>query len=219
MPSAPGIELTTATTVTLLHAGQGFAGTVLHAVFEETTQSFVGADGRLLPTPTEFWQPLQEWGGFVVRALHPSTDYRFKTKVQITPGSQTEFGPPVAVSTSVQGDVDGDGAITQTDVAIVQTALQTQFGQPGFDARADLDGDDNVTFADLGIVQLALVHKGDYNGNGVVDLEDFSVFSTCVAGPGAVLPFDDCPALSDFDLDGDVDLHDVALFMRVFVGS
>jgi trimeric autotransporter adhesin len=54
------------------------------------------------------------------------------------------------------GDVNGDGAVTCADVAIVRAALGTQTGQPGFDARADLTGDGRVNVRDLAYVSQRL---------------------------------------------------------------
>lgn len=57
---------------------------------------------------------------------------------------------------------------------------------------------------------------GDLDGDGDVDMTDFSTFSTCYAGPDTAPPggCDD----SDFDADGDVDLADFATFQRNYTG-
>jgi hypothetical protein len=47
------------------------------------------------------------------------------------------------------GDVDGDGAVSCADVAIVKAALGKRSGQAGFDARADLNKDNTVDSRDL----------------------------------------------------------------------
>jgi hypothetical protein len=47
------------------------------------------------------------------------------------------------------GDVDGDGAVSCADVAIVKAALGKRSGQAGFDARADLNKDNAVDSRDL----------------------------------------------------------------------
>ncbi len=60
---------------------------------------------------------------------------------------------------------------------------------------------------------------GDVDGDGDVDLIDFSTFSTCLAGPG-ILP-EPVPGSEDldFDLDEDVDLRDFAAFQVAFTGE
>ena len=55
-------------------------------------------------------------------------------------------------NSEVLGDVDGDGVVTCTDVAIVRAALGRRAGQPGFDARADLNRDGVVDVRDLASV-------------------------------------------------------------------
>ncbi len=50
------------------------------------------------------------------------------------------------------GDVDGNGTVDCTDVAIVRAAMGRSVGQPGFDARADVNGDGVVNVRDLAFV-------------------------------------------------------------------
>ncbi len=57
---------------------------------------------------------------------------------------------------------------------------------------------------------------GDLDGDGDVDLIDFSTFSTCFTGPG-VTAGPEC-VLADLDSDGDVDLTDFATFSSAFTG-
>ena len=51
------------------------------------------------------------------------------------------------------GDMDGDGIVGQSDVAIYTAAYTAAFGlsegDPGFDPHLDIDGDGAITFADL----------------------------------------------------------------------
>lgn len=63
---------------------------------------------------------------------------------------------------------------------------------------------------------------GDYDRDGDVDVDDYTVFAECLHGPGRT-PAPDAPAtteecLSTFDLDGDsdVDLLDYAGFQGIF---
>lgn len=58
---------------------------------------------------------------------------------------------------------------------------------------------------------------GDLDGDGEIDLTDYTLFEGCLTGPGeGALP----PGCSDADLDGNgrVDLRDVAIFQQVFQG-
>ncbi len=213
IPFAPTPGLTTAATARLSDLGLANVGRIEHAVFEETTGLYVGGDGRLTNVP--LWQPPDAWAGFAVRALEHSRQYEFATKARFAPNEETEFGPPISVLTKGAGDADGSGRVTQADVAIVQQALGTRYGDPGFDPRADLNGDNAVTFADLGIVRLMATHSGDFDNNNKIDLADFSDFHDCLSGPEGVMPAPACSS-GDSDLDDDVDLRDFAAFQRAF---
>ncbi len=66
-------------------------------------------------------------------------------------------------------------------------------------------------------VILPLSQKADFDGDGDVDLTDFSFFQMCFNGPNAPSPLPECgPA--DIQADGDVDLGDFALFQTCFNG-
>jgi len=213
IPFAPTPGTITAATARLADLGLANVGRVEHAVFEETTGLYVGADGRLTNVP--LWQPLDAWAGFAVRALEHSRQYEFAAKAHFAPNEETEFGPAVSVLTKGAGDADGSGRVSQADIAIVQHALGTRYGDSGFDPRADLNGDNAVTFADLGIVRLMATHSGDFDSNDKIDLVDSAAFAACLAGPGGALPAPAC-SLGDSDLDDDVDLRDFAAFQRAF---
>jgi hypothetical protein len=67
-----------------------------------------------------------------------------------------QYGPitlkvPVTVPVTIPGDVNGDGIVNCADLAIIQAALNTGFGQPGFDSRADLNHDGFVNSLDLNL--------------------------------------------------------------------
>ena len=62
----------------------------------------------------------------------------------------------------------------------------------------------------------------DFDGDGDVDLDDYSVFNECVSGPGVspdpsppISPRE-CLSVFDLDVDGDVDLDDFHLFVIVY---
>lgn len=127
------------------------AAAVEHAVRDLRSGLYVGADGTLVSLP--FWQPRVAWERVVVRALTPSTQYRFSAKARAggveTPGSVSLW--PWA-RTSIPGDADGDGAVTKLDGILVESAIGTVYGDPDFDPRADLDGDGAVTKDDVELI-------------------------------------------------------------------
>ena len=56
---------------------------------------------------------------------------------------------------------------------------------------------------------------GDHDGNGLVDIADYTVLHACLAGPGEIAPTH-CTDVFDFDGDLDIDLVDCAGFMERF---
>ena len=58
---------------------------------------------------------------------------------------------------------------------------------------------------------------GDSDGDGDVDLADYSTFFDCMEGPA--IPFDTGCDVFDFDQQGDVDLRDFATFQQAFMAS
>jgi hypothetical protein len=56
---------------------------------------------------------------------------------------------------------------------------------------------------------------GDYDGDGQVDLYDFAHWDDCMTGPDMGSYPAGCEVF-DFNIDGDVDLADFAVFTRVF---
>lgn len=61
----------------------------------------------------------------------------------------------------VNGDVDGDNAITTSDFVIVNRCFGKSVGQTGYEARADLTGDGKVDAADVAIVTRNQRKRGD----------------------------------------------------------
>ena len=55
-------------------------------------------------------------------------------------------------SSTVPGDVNGDGKVDCTDMSIVQASFGKRLGQPGFDSRADTNHDNVVNVFDLAYV-------------------------------------------------------------------
>jgi Dockerin type I domain/Divergent InlB B-repeat domain len=69
------------------------------------------------------------------------------------PGGPCTDVLPVTYAT---GDLNRDGRVDCTDVAIVKAALGKRSGQAGFDARADVNGDGVVDVRDLSLVSQQL---------------------------------------------------------------
>ena len=112
---------------------------------------------------------------------------------------------------------------------------------------ADLPGEtgssltiDPVTVADAGSYEVVVTNvcsgetsvavaltvivptPGDLDLDCDVDLIDYVIQASCMAGPGVTIPPIDCTAeefaAADTDADGDVDLDDFAGFQEVFSG-
>jgi Dockerin type I domain len=79
-------------------------------------------------------------------------EWSYNAKV-IADSSALEFSAPV---TLVKGDVDGDGVVNCTDLAIVKASYGKRTGQAGYDARADVNGDGIINLTDLTIVSSAI---------------------------------------------------------------
>jgi hypothetical protein len=58
---------------------------------------------------------------------------------------------------------------------------------------------------------------GDCDNDGDVDLDDFTEFEACLAGPAGGLSQPDCTCF-DLNANGDVDLDDFADFQEAFTG-
>ena len=56
------------------------------------------------------------------------------------------------ISSGIAGDVNGDGAVDCTDLAIIKALFGRTFGQAGFDPRADTNGDGIIDVRDLAFV-------------------------------------------------------------------
>jgi len=104
-----------------------------------------------------------------------------------------------------ESDFDGDGAIDNCDEDIDDDGVPNE--------------SDACMLSPLGIpVEPSGRPRADTTGTCTLDLDDFERLRTCLVGggPGAQVPAFECLQPFDFDDDGDVDLGDVAAFVRFF---
>jgi hypothetical protein len=74
----------------------------------------------------------------------------------------------------------------------------------------------NYSLDDMVYAPVAL--ESDFDGDGDVDLADFSAFQACFNGPNRP-PAEGCAVDADFDNDDDVDLADFGVFQACFNGA
>ncbi len=94
-------------------------------------------------------------------------------------------------------------------------------GDPDGDYTGETDIDDQPRVhngrVDMGADEYT--PNPDFDGDGDVDLTDFTVFQACFNGPNQPVPPPPvCNVNSDMDGDGDVDLIDFSMFARCFAG-
>ena len=70
----------------------------------------------------------------------------------ISRASASGASTTVVTSASCLGDVNGDGIVKGTDVALVARRLGARAGTPRYDARYDLNSDGRINLIDLAIV-------------------------------------------------------------------
>ena len=107
--------------------------------------------------------------------------------------------------------LSGSSCINAGDTAAVPTGLTVDYwGNPRIHACAvDIGAHEyqgSVTYTIF----------GDSDGDCIIDLDEYILFETCLAGPNVVPATQDCEEIFDGDGDGDVDLADFAMFQLVF---
>ncbi|MCA9249794.1 MAG: FG-GAP repeat protein [Phycisphaerales bacterium] len=137
------------------------------------------------------------------------------------------FGPQQIISTSADGarsvfaaDLDGDGDADVLSASYDDDTI-AWYANIGYDCNRnrvpddceiDTDGDGLIDGCDRCAGGMA---SGDRDGNGIIDLADFTGLEPCLVGPESDLN-EGCECF-DFDLDGDNDLNDFAVFQAIFV--
>lgn len=111
-----------------------------------------GAGGSFLGwTPGREWCALTDIQGSVIALVQPDTGGARATLVERV--SYTAYGRG---RLSPAGDVDGDGAVSFTDLNLVLGVLSSEtgayIGEPGYSADADLDRSGAIDFSDLNAV-------------------------------------------------------------------
>jgi hypothetical protein len=131
------------------------------------------------------------------------------------------FTLSLSIERAVGGLLSLDGSITGTTTTNFSEVLHGgesaagvvtyTFDRLGFLMGANLDTD-RAEFSDLAVTATgpSFTVEGDYNGNGVVDADDYVVWRKNVGGAGGSV------AMGDHEPDGDVDNDDYAYFQARF---
>jgi len=148
--------------------------------------------------------------------------------VNYTPGSQTiPFAVNFDVDTAKSGGLVrnyfqgqlGGGRVFVDITSLTVTTQQAAAGYPVFFTKEGVNLDPNARPAKL---SMTLAPTADINGDGMPGLPDLGAMQKCSAGPQSppspLPPLNRkvCTFLFDLDEDGDVDLHDVAIFWTRF---
>lgn len=75
---------------------------------------------------------------------------------QVSSGSTVDLIVSKGPKLDIPGDLDGDGVVSCSDLAIIKASFGKRTGQTGFDARADVNQDGVVNVYDLGFVSRQL---------------------------------------------------------------
>jgi hypothetical protein len=155
--------------------------TVQNALTQEVTEEFRTSIADLSQIDIPIFDPNQP-----IRALIEVPGYLSRV-VELGVPIDGQLVPAVAL---VQGDVNGDNCVDNTDLAAVLGAQ----GEGGLDAE--------------------FVPPTDVNHDGVVDPNDVPIVVANLGLCGDVLPTAECPG--DVDDDGDIDLDDLLLVLGFF---
>ncbi|MBI1826697.1 MAG: hypothetical protein HY287_01345 [Planctomycetes bacterium] len=163
-----------------------------------------------------------------VKGQFTPTPWAIGVPVNYSPGVQTTpFAVDFDVDLSLSGGLVrnyfqgqlGGGRVFVDVTSLTLTSQQAAAGYPVFFTKEGINLDPNARAAQL---VMTFVPTADIGGNGMPDLTDFGALQKCSAGPGSkpspALPLEAtvCKFLFDLDEDGDVDLHDAAVFWNRF---
>jgi hypothetical protein len=108
-------------------------------------------------------------------------------------------------------------AAGQADVTLPVHGATLGAGTSHVQAVAEFT-DGKLAVSDPVTLQISPAANGDNDGDGDIDLADYSAFAGCLAGPG-VTPPPTCTPNFALDGDQDVDLADAQLFFAGFSGN
>ena len=124
----------------------------------------------------------------------------------------------------MNADVDNDGVVSWQDYIAGLDAYPSVASQLNYDSiPGDIDGDGEITSADLIYLQLHLygfeiqqgnphyVNLPDFNNDGVTDSSDYDILVNLINGN---MP----SVIGDLNLDGEVDIRDIILYVKIFDG-
>jgi len=197
------------------------------SILDESTPVVIGGDwnedeqtnGRRGPAD---WLTQAQFAGSTDGTDRDRTDATFDSAVHFFTGSRATFGSSTKL----------DYLAWQDSIAVLRRAFVfNTSGTPTGALPPELNGfpfpsgasttasDHRPVIADL-ILPPAPDLPGDLDGDGDVDLSDFTVFQLCFGGSSNP-PAPTCPPGVDADLDGDgdVDLADFIIFQQNFTGS
>ncbi|HNO79730.1 MAG TPA: VCBS repeat-containing protein [Phycisphaerae bacterium] len=140
-----------------------------------------------------------------------------------------EFGPEQIINAVAGGaqsvfaaDLDNDGDVDVLSASTYEDKI-AWYENTGNDCNgnlipdaceSDTDGDGLIDVCDPCIFGAG---SGDSNGNGMLELDDFTDFELCLIGPDRGL-FTGCECF-DFDSDGDNDLIDFGAFQSIYTDN
>jgi len=148
-------------------------------------------------------------------------------------GFWTNAGGDFATTPSASGSVGENGPYTWGSTAQLVADVQGWLDSPGTNYGWLLLGDEKTTpsakrfdtrenpvEANRPKLTVEFTRGGDFDGDGDVDLSDFTSFQLCFGGASNP-PAGTCPpgVDADLDADGDVDLADFLIFQQNFTGS
>ena len=97
IPSAPTVEATSSTSITLTINPNGNPTSVRYAIYESNMEKYLDYNSQFSDDPV--WYSIEFSAEFVIEYLMPDTDYTFKVKARNTDLIETEFGPEASVTT------------------------------------------------------------------------------------------------------------------------
>ncbi|MFH1746068.1 MAG: CRTAC1 family protein [Planctomycetota bacterium] len=149
-----------------------------------------------------------------------------------TISNRAAIGARVEIRPVVSGDTIMTRVVRGGDGQYGQDSLELEFGLGAYicveELRVYWPSGLETVLTDVPADQRLLIVEsgsspGDLDGDGDVDLDDFSTFAVCMAGPDVLDPPPGCDpadfANADLNSDGDVDLADFAVFQTAFTGQ